>query len=133
MWAPSAPHVTPVPVPTSGAASASVSGARPHRNPGGAVALAVELYGISFSSLSFFATAAVIDRHPRVRGLLWGHVHQRYDDHAGGLRLMGTPSTCYQFVPGRDDFALDGLGPGYRRIQLRADGRIDSQVMQLEP
>ena len=79
------------------------------------------------------ALLAVIDRHPRVRGLLWGHVHQRYDDHAGGLRLMGTPSTCYQFVPGRDDFALDGLGPGYRRIQLRADGRIDTRVVQLEP
>ena len=53
--------------PTSGAASASVSGARPHRNPGGAVALAVELYGISFSSLSFFATAAVIESMTSVR------------------------------------------------------------------
>jgi Icc protein len=76
---------------------------------------------------------AIIGRHTRVCGLLWGHVHQRYDGHAGALRLMGTPSTCYQFVPGRDDLALDDLGPGYRRIQLRADGRIDTHVTQLEP
>ncbi len=75
----------------------------------------------------------VISRHPRVCGLLWGHIHQRYDHHADGLRMMGTPSTCYQFVRGRDDFALDSLGPGYRRIQLRSDGRIDTHVTQLEP
>jgi Icc protein len=76
---------------------------------------------------------AVIERFPRVRGLLWGHVHQAFDQHNGGLRLMGTPSTCYQFEPRRDDFALDGLGPGYRRLRLHADGRIESQVTQLDP
>jgi len=76
---------------------------------------------------------AVIARHPRVRGLLWGHVHQSFDQRKDGLRLMGTPSTCYQFVPGVDDFALDRLGPGFRRIQLRRDGGIDSQVTQLDP
>jgi len=76
---------------------------------------------------------AVIEQFPRVRGLLWGHVHQHFDQHNGGLRLMGTPSTCYQFEPRRDDFALDNLGPGYRRLRLHADGRIDSQVIQLDP
>lgn len=79
------------------------------------------------------ALMKLIESHHQVRGLLWGHVHQGYDRHNGGLRLMGTPSTCYQFAPGRDDFALDGLGPGYRRLKLQADGRIDSQVTQLEP
>lgn len=79
------------------------------------------------------ALMETIGQFPRVRGLLWGHVHQNFDQHDGGLRLMGTPSTCYQFEPGRDDFALDALGPGYRRLRLHADGRIDSQVIQLDP
>lgn len=76
---------------------------------------------------------AVIERHSRVRGLLWGHVHQRYDGHDGRLRLMGTPSTCYQFMPGRDDFGFDDLGPGYRRLRLKADGGIDTEVTFLDP
>ncbi|MGB5210379.1 MAG: phosphodiesterase [Gammaproteobacteria bacterium] len=79
------------------------------------------------------ALMAVLSRHSRVRGLLWGHIHQTYDQRRDGLRLMGTPSTCYQFVPGVDAFALDRLGPGFRRLKLRRDGSMDSQITQLDP
>ena len=44
---------------------------------------------------------------------------------------MSTPSTCMQFKPGSKDFALDDLAPGYRRIELFADGRIDTEVLRL--
>lgn len=76
------------------------------------------------------ALFAVLDRHANVRGLLWGHVHQAFEGMRDGVALMGTPSTCFQFVPGRD-FEIDGRPPGYRWLQLYPDGAIDSRVVWL--
>ena len=78
------------------------------------------------------ALLSVLGRHPAVRGVLWGHVHQVYDQEHGGVRMMGTPSTCYQFVPGQDLFGLEDSAPGYRRLRLHPDGRIESRVARLE-
>jgi Icc protein len=75
---------------------------------------------------------AIVDRAPRVRGLLWGHVHQASDRRRGHLRLISTPSTCTQFLPGSDDFALDTRPPAYRRLTLQPDGNIDTDIVWLE-
>ncbi|MCC4309926.1 3',5'-cyclic-AMP phosphodiesterase [Alcanivorax marinus] len=75
---------------------------------------------------------AVIDAHPRVRGILWGHVHQEYDAERNGVRLLAVPSTCVQFKPGSDDFAVDDASPGYRWLDLWPDGRIDTAVSRVE-
>jgi Icc protein len=77
----------------------------------------------------------ITDRYAMVRGILWGHVHQSHDslrsNGHGSLRMMATPSTCVQFLPKSDDFALDTLPPGFRTLELHPDGRIDSQVRWL--
>lgn len=70
----------------------------------------------------------VLDRHAHVRGLLWGHIHQQFDGERNGLRLMGTPSTCRQFRPDSETFALDAAPPGYRWLRLRSDGEIETGV-----
>lgn len=70
----------------------------------------------------------VIGRFPQVRALLCGHIHQAFDAGFRGVRVLGTPSTCFQFRPGRDDFALDRLSPGYRWLDLRADGTIRTGI-----
>lgn len=77
------------------------------------------------------ALLEVIDRHPQVRAVVWGHVHQSYDKARGRVRLLGTPSTCIQFQPGSEEFALDGQPPGFRWLQLHVDGRIDTAVLRL--
>ncbi len=64
--------------------------------------------------------------------MLWGHVHQIFDDLRNGVKLMGTPSTCIQFNPNQDDFAIEKLPPGYRWLELMPDGRINSGVERLE-
>jgi 3',5'-cyclic-AMP phosphodiesterase len=74
----------------------------------------------------------VLDRHRNVRAVLWGHVHQQFDGERNGVRLMSTPSTCAQFVPRSDGFAIDRRPPGYRRLELRDDGSIDSEVLWVE-
>lgn len=74
---------------------------------------------------------AVIDKHPNVRGILWGHVHQPFDTLRNGVRLLASPSTCIQFKPGCEDFTLDEPWPGYRWLDLREDGGIDTSVVTL--
>ncbi|MFA7892614.1 3',5'-cyclic-AMP phosphodiesterase [Pseudomonas putida] len=74
------------------------------------------------------ALFAVLDGHPQVRALLWGHVHQEWDQWRGDLRLLATPSTCIQFAPGSDDFEVSQQHPGYRWLRLQADGTVDTGV-----
>lgn len=74
---------------------------------------------------------AVTDRHPQVRGILWGHVHQEFDQVRNGVRLLATPSTCVQFLPGSDDFQVDKEAPGYRWLRLHAGGRLETGVSRV--
>jgi 3',5'-cyclic-AMP phosphodiesterase len=71
---------------------------------------------------------SVIDAHPHVRGIVWGHVHQSYDGERQGVRLFGTPSTCAQFLPHSDRYAVDSRPPAYRCFDLFDDGRIHAEV-----
>jgi len=75
----------------------------------------------------------VLDRHANVRVLLWGHVHQAFDGERRGVRLLGTPSTCAQFKPGSDHFAIDQRPPAYRWLELHDDGRVESAIVWVEP
>ena len=74
---------------------------------------------------------AIIDRYPQVRGILWGHVHQEYDGMYKGIKMMSSPSTCMQFLPGIDDFVVDTANPGYRWLDLYPDGRIETGVERI--
>ena len=76
--------------------------------------------------------SATVARHPRVRGVCWGHAHQALDLYrVGAVRFMCTPATSMQFKP-RNDFAADDRPPGYRVIDLLADGAVVSEVVWLE-
>jgi 3',5'-cyclic-AMP phosphodiesterase len=74
----------------------------------------------------------VLDAHAQVRAISWGHVHQCFDARRHGVRLLATPSTCAQFLPLADDFAVDARSPAYRRLTLRADGTIETDVVWVE-
>lgn len=67
-----------------------------------------------------------------VRLAVFGHVHQAYDRQHNGVRIIGTPSTCRQFKPMSDDFAVDGRSPAYRRLTLHADGNFDNQLVWID-
>jgi Icc protein len=74
----------------------------------------------------------IVDAFPQVRGVVWGHVHQASDRDRRDVRYLSTPSTCAQFKPGSEFFALDHRGPGLRWLKLFADGRIDTEVVWLD-
>ncbi|MBK5931574.1 3',5'-cyclic-AMP phosphodiesterase [Halochromatium salexigens] len=77
------------------------------------------------------ALMALAERHPRLRAILCGHVHQAFDRQRGHIRLLATPSTCAQFKPGSDDFALDDRPPGYRWLELEPDGSLHTGIERL--
>ena len=74
----------------------------------------------------------IIDRASNVKAVLWGHIHQDVDAKRGDVRLLASPSTCIQFKPGSDDFAIDNVAPGYRKLWLSADGELTTEVVRAE-
>lgn len=74
----------------------------------------------------------IIDRHPQVRAIVWGHVHQVFDRTRNGVRLLATPSTSIQFMPGSDEFSIEPCPPGYRWFELHPDGAFDTGIQRLE-
>ncbi|MEM1173247.1 MAG: metallophosphoesterase [Pseudomonadota bacterium] len=71
----------------------------------------------------------IIKSVPSVRCVLFGHAHQAYDDTSDAVRYLCTPSTCRQFLPGSDVFAVDEQPPAYRRLELNEDGSIATSVV----
>lgn len=68
----------------------------------------------------------------RVRVAVFGHVHQEYDADHDGVRIIATPSTCRQFQPGSDKFAVDDSPPAYRRIELNGDGSVETEMVWVD-
>src|SRR5690606_9381838 len=95
-----------------------------HHNPLPVAAAWLQRHALQNSDALF----ALLDDFSCVRGVVWGHVHQEQDGERRGVRLLGTPSTCVQFHPERDEFTLDRRNPGYRWLDLLPDGGIRSGV-----
>lgn len=74
---------------------------------------------------------AILERHSQARAVLWGHIHQEFDQQRGNLRLLASPSTCVQFAPGSEDFQVSNEAPGYRWLRLHSDGRLETGVSRV--
>jgi len=74
----------------------------------------------------------VVSSFKNVCAVLSGHVHQAGDVLFNGIRFLTTPSTCVQFKPNSDDFALDTQAPGYRYLSLNKKGDISTCVERIE-
>ena len=62
--------------------------------------------------------------YPKVNTVLFGHVHQEFEQVVQGIKCYSVPSTCIQFKRNQDQFGLENLPQGYRWINLFEDGRI---------
>ncbi|MFQ3286677.1 MAG: Icc protein [Porticoccaceae bacterium] len=67
-------------------------------------------------------------QHGNVKAVITGHVHQHFDGLWGELILHTTPSSCIQFRQNSDDFALSDQPPGYRWLNLKASGAMETGV-----
>ena len=66
-----------------------------------------------------------------IKAIICGHVHQDSINRWQDIQFLSTPSTCIQFKPKSDKFALDEKHPGYRYICLKANGELETQVYRL--
>lgn len=74
----------------------------------------------------------VLKDYSNVKGLIFGHVHQEFDQQFEHIRILGSPSTCFQFKANVDEFSVDeSLQPGYRWIELKDDGQLETGVVRL--
>ena len=73
----------------------------------------------------------ILDNCNKIKGLFFGHTHQSIEMNYKDIQLIGTPSTCRQFKPKSDSFAMDNSPPAYRKIQLNNNGSIDTNVVWL--
>ena len=78
------------------------------------------------------ALFAVLDRHPQVRAVVWGHIHAEFSARRGNVQLLATPATCMQFKPNTPEPQLDDLPPGYRWFELYPNGRLETGVERIE-
>lgn len=72
---------------------------------------------------------ALLEEYDSIRLVLFGHAHQAAEAVHANARILGTPSTCRQFKPKSDEFALDNRPPAYRRITLNDDGSTLSDLV----
>ncbi|WP_017801253.1 3',5'-cyclic-AMP phosphodiesterase [Winslowiella toletana] len=75
---------------------------------------------------------AVLQHYPLARNLLCGHIHQELDLQWNGRRVLASPSTCVQFKPHCTNFTIDSVAPGWRWLDLYADGRMETEVQRLQ-
>ena len=68
---------------------------------------------------------------PRIRVCVFGHVHMTWDAAVDGVRMLATPASAVQFAAGAETFTLDQGPPGFRWIDLLADGSIETDVVRV--
>lgn len=73
----------------------------------------------------------IASKYPQITHVLFGHVHQEFEQLVGNIQVYSPPSTCIQFMRNRDDFALENLPPGYRVVRLHPDGRMETHVERI--
>ena len=73
----------------------------------------------------------VLDRHPQVRAVIWGHIHQEFSDHRIGVAVLGAPSTCVQFKPKSARATADDQTPGFRWFELFANGTLKTGIARV--
>lgn len=73
----------------------------------------------------------IVDCYPQIKLILYGHIHQQHETTRKGIPCLGTPSTCIQFMGKVDDFKLEDIPPGYRWLELYADGKFNSGIKRV--
>ncbi len=84
---------------------------------------------LSLVSLGVFSN--LVEDFPQIKFVVCGHVHQEFYTQIFHADVFTTPSTCVQFKPNSDEFAIESSSPGLRTFDLRPDGTFDSHVIRI--
>ncbi len=75
---------------------------------------------------------SILKQHPQAKTIIHGHIHQEQQFSVENLKILSSPSTCFQFKPKSKDFALDDTLPGYRYLYLHPQGEITTEVVRVK-
>ena len=73
----------------------------------------------------------ILVKHKNIKIVLFGHVHQDSWNEWNGIQFYSTPSTCVQFKPKSENFALDEETPGYRVLLLKKNGEFKTKIHRI--
>jgi 3',5'-cyclic-AMP phosphodiesterase len=73
----------------------------------------------------------LINRYPQIKAIVNGHIHQVMELDINAVKVLTTPSTCFQFRPDSENFSVDDASPGYRWLELYDDGRLISEIVRI--
>ncbi|MEA5580687.1 3',5'-cyclic-AMP phosphodiesterase [Nodularia harveyana UHCC-0300] len=71
---------------------------------------------------------AVLDRHPQVKLVLFGHIHQEFQRQRHQVHYLGSPSTGLQFRAKTPTLMIDSKYPGFRLLKLYPNGMWETAV-----
>ncbi|AFY51221.1 putative phosphohydrolase [Nostoc sp. PCC 7524] len=71
---------------------------------------------------------AILERYPQVKLVLFGHIHQEFQQQHHCIEYLGSPSTCFQFHSESPTFAINQDFPGFRLLKLYPDGKWETRV-----
>ena len=71
----------------------------------------------------------VIDQHPDIKAVIWGHVHQAFEVDRNGTTMLGSPSSAINGLRGAKKFTPDSVGPACRWVELKMDGTVRTEII----
>ena len=71
----------------------------------------------------------VLDAASDIQLVAWGHIHQPFTAVRNKVRLLGSPSTAVNSLPGREKLTPDPRGPACRWLELADDGSFETGVL----
>ena len=74
---------------------------------------------------------ALVERYPRVKGMIYGHIHHGSEQQRGQCNFMSCPSTCWQWAM-QPQFGLSEQAPGYRLLELTPQGQLSTHIHRVE-
>jgi Icc protein len=73
----------------------------------------------------------LLSRYPRVKAMVYGHIHHASEQQRGDCCFMSCPSTCWQWAM-QAQFCLSPQQAGYRLLELAASGTIFTKIIRVK-
>lgn len=74
----------------------------------------------------------LIDQHEDIKAVVWGHVHQIFDQRRNSTAMLGSPSSAINSLPGASKFTPDPAGPAFRWLELGEDGAVKTGIISVD-
>jgi Icc protein len=77
------------------------------------------------------ALLAILDTSPNVKLVLFGHVHQEFEERRGQTVYASVPSTFFQFKPHAKQFGSDEMRADGARVVMIGDDALSGRVVRV--